>query len=80
MYLFLGGEEAAEGREIVGLFDLDKASQSHITRAFLAGAEQNGRVRNAAEDIPKTFAVLADGSVVLAQPNSSILAKRMENN
>jgi hypothetical protein len=80
MYLYLGGEAAVEDRDIVGIFDLDKASQAHITRKFLAAAEKAGRVTNVAEDIPKTFVVLADENVILAQPNSAILTKRTESN
>lgn len=78
MYLYLGRETAVEDRDVVGIFDLDKASQSHVTREYLTAAEKAGRVSSAAEDIPKSFVVLADESVILAQPNPAILTKRTE--
>ena len=78
-WLYLGGEAAYEKKDVVAIFDLDNTSWSIDTRRFLNSAEKQGRIVNAAEDLPKAFAVCADGTVVLAQPNSAILAKRWEN-
>ena len=67
---------------IVGIFDLDITSQSHLTRKFLAAAEKTGQVVNAAEDIPKSFVVCRDGEksrVYLSQMASSTLLKRAES-
>ena len=60
MYLHIGGGTVLRTDSIVGVFDLDNTSQSHITRKYLAAAEKNGEVVNAAEDIPKTFIVCRD--------------------
>jgi len=78
-WLYIGGEAALEQSEIVGVFDLDNTSWAIDTRKFLQTAEKEGRVRNTAEDLPKAFVVGTDGSVILAQPNSAILAKRWES-
>lgn len=78
-YLYLGGEVALETEEIVAVFDLDNTSWSIDSRKFLNQAEKEGRVRNAAEDLPKSFVVCGDDTVILAQPNTAILAKRWEN-
>ena len=78
-YLYLGGAEAIEDTSLIGVFDLDNASWSHITRKYLAAAEKNGLVRNAAEDIPRSFAVCADETVILTQPNTATLVRRLEN-
>ena len=67
---------------IVGIFDLDITSQSHLTRKFLAAAEKAGQVINAAEDIPKSFVVCRDGEnnrVYLSQMASSTLLRRNES-
>ena len=77
-YLYLGAESALETDEIVAIFDLDNTSWSIDTRKFLSISEKEGRVRNAAEDLPKSFVVCGDDSVILAQPNTAILAKRWE--
>ena len=80
MYLHLGNGYVARKDEIVGVFDLDTASQSHRTREFLAKAEQAGAVVNAAgAELPKSF-VISKNLVSLCQFNSSTLAKHHERN
>ena len=79
MYLHLGKGTVVNERTIVGIFDLDITSQSHLTRKFLAAAEKAGQVVNAAEDIPKSFLVCAeDGrrTVYLSQLSCATLLKR----
>ena len=67
---------------IVGIFDLDITSQSHLTRQYLAAAEKAGQVVNAAEDLPKSFVVCRDGeksSVYLSQMAAATLLRRAES-
>lgn len=78
-YLYLGGEAAVEDSRIVGIFDLDNASWSLLTRRYLSAAEKSGRLQNAAEDIPRSFVVCADDTVILSQPNTATLVKRLES-
>ena len=78
-YLYLGGEAAVEDTELVGIFDLDNASWSIHTKKYLTAAEKSGRLENAAEDIPRSFVVCADETVILTQPNTSTLVKRLES-
>ncbi len=79
MYLYLGGEYAVESRNIIGIFDLDNTSWSIHTRRYLAQTEKAGNVRSASEDIPKSFVVCDDETVILTQPNTAILVRRLEN-
>lgn len=79
MYLYMGGDTAVESRNIIGIFDLDNTSWSIHTRRYLSAAEKAGKLRNAAEDIPKSFVVCADETVILTQPNTAILVRRLEN-
>ena len=60
-YLHLGKGTVVNTAGIVGIFDLDITSQSHLTRRFLREAEQKGQIVNAAEDIPKTFVLVREG-------------------
>ena len=76
-YVYLGGDAALEDSRIVGVFDLDNTSWSYITRDFLSRAEQAGKVINAAEDIPRSFVLCTDKTVILTQPSTSTLAKRL---
>ena len=69
--------------DIVTVCDLDNASSSHLTRAFLRAAQRADRVVNVAEDLPKSFVVCAEGrgepTVYLSQLNSATLLRRAEN-
>lgn len=81
MYLHLGKGTVIDDREIIGIFDLDITSQSHITRKFLNMADRSGQVINASEDIPKSFVVCAEKdkrAVYLSQMATATLQKRNE--
>ena len=82
MYLHLGKGTVVRTDSIVGIFDLDITSQSHLTRRYLSAAEKAGQVVNAAEDIPKSFVVCRDGEesrVYLSQMAAATLLKRAES-
>ena len=82
MYLHLGKGTVVRTDGIVGIFDLDITSQSHLTRKYLAAAEKAGQVVNAAEDLPKSFVVCRDGeksSVYLSQMAAATLLRRAES-
>ena len=81
MYLHLGKGTVVRTDSIVGIFDLDITSQSHLTRKYLSMAEKAGQVINAAEDIPKSFVVCRDwekSSVYLSQMATATLLRRCE--
>lgn len=81
MYLHLGGGTLVPEKSIIGIFDLDNTSQSHLTRKYLTAAEKAGSVINAAEDIPKSFVVCHDGEkrlVYLSQMSTQTLLKRTD--
>ena len=83
MYLHLGKGRVVNTAEIIGIFDLDITSQSHITRKYLSMAEKAGQVINASEDIPKSFVVCDHPYhpqiVYLSQLNPATLQKRSES-
>ncbi len=81
MYLHLGKGTVIDDRGIIGIFDLDICSQSHLTRKYLTMAEKNGQVVNAAEDIPKSFVVCRENgrsAVYLSQMSAATLLRRAE--
>lgn len=82
MYIHIGQGSVILAEDIIGIFDLDITSQSHITRSFLRSSEKKGMVVNSADDIPKTFILCSSGSqntVYLSQPATSTLIKRTES-
>lgn len=83
MYLHLGSGAVVPTESIVGVFDLDNTSQSHITRKYLTAAERSGQVINVAEDIPKSFVICQDAGgvrVYLSQMATQTLLKRANEN
>lgn len=83
MYLHLGSGAVVPTESIVGVFDLDNTSQSHITRKYLTAAERSGQVINVAEDIPKSFVICEDAGCVrvyLSQMATQTLLKRANEN
>lgn len=82
MYLHLGKGTVVDTAGIIGIFDLDITSQSHITRKYLSAAEKAGEVINAAEDIPRSFVVYKDKyktAVYLSQIASATLLRRADS-
>ena len=82
MYLSIGNDFAVRDKSIIGIFDLDNTSTSKRTRAFLQGAEEEGVVQSACEDIPRSFVVCDHPYhrqiVYLSQINSRTLGKRAQ--
>ncbi len=82
MYLHLGKGSMVSEEEIVGIFDLDITSQSHLTRRYLSAAEKAGEVESACEDLPKSFVVCESRGrrrLILSQMASSTLLRRAES-
>lgn len=64
MYLHLGQNVVVPEKCILGVFDLDNASASHITREFLANAEKSRQVINVSDELPKSFVLYEEGGAV----------------
>jgi hypothetical protein len=80
--MYVGQGTVLRSEDVIGIFDLDITSQSHITRAFLNAAEKKGAVVSASEDIPRSFLLCCEeGSekVYLCQPSTGTLLRRAEN-
>lgn len=77
MYLNLGREAALLGRCVIGVFDLDNASQTRDTRRFLAESERRGEVISEGDALPRSF-VLTDEAVILTSITTGTLARRLK--
>jgi len=60
MYLHLGQNVVVPEEEVIGIFDLDNTTGSHITRKFLSDAQRDGRVIAVTEELPKSFIVCSE--------------------
>ena len=81
-YLHIGMNVMIDPRRVIGIFDLDNTSTSKLTRRFLDGAEKEGVVQSACEDIPRSFVVCDHPYhrqiIYLSQLNSQTLLKRAQ--
>ncbi|MGM9618731.1 MAG: extracellular matrix regulator RemB [Oscillospiraceae bacterium] len=82
MYLHLGQSVMVPYEEVIGVFDLDNASDSKWTRDFLRNAEEQSVVISVCDDIPRSFVVCDHPYhpqiVYLSQLSSQTLQKRVE--
>ena len=78
--MFLGKETVVSTRDIVGVFDLDKASTSAQTKRFLGAAQRQGRIVDVSPgELPTSFVVCERGGetrVYLSQISAGTLKKR----
>ena len=82
-YLHIGMNVMVDPRRVIGIFDLDNTSTSKLTRRFLDGAEKEGVVQSACEDIPRSFVVCDHPYhrqiIYLSQLNTATLQKRADS-
>lgn len=77
MYIHIGRDEVVRKKNIVGIFDLDQASQNADTVGFLRRAEKEGRLINVTDELPKAFVLTNDGKVYMTQLGAKTLLGRM---
>jgi len=83
MYLHLGQNVIVSETEVIGIFDLDNTTGSHITRKFLSDAEKAGSVINVSEELPRTFILTEknkEKKVYLSQLSPQTLLSRAKSN
>jgi len=82
MYLHLGQNVVVPETDVIGIFDLDNTTGSHITRNFLGDAEKAGYVVNVSDELPRSFIVSGKNNeitVYLSQLSPQTLLKRTES-
>lgn len=78
MYLHIGGGYSLPVVWICGIFDMDRATEeSSATLDFLVQAEEEGRVSSLADDLPRSFLLLVDGSIYLSPISAYTLRERL---
>lgn len=80
MYLHLGADTVVRTRDIVAVFDMDRATVNATSRKFLAAAEKKKKVVNVSDDLPKSFVVCTDGRVLISAVSSQTITRRNESN
>ena len=73
MYVHIGENRVLRKCDIAFIFDLDSATVSVHTRAFLKKAEKEGRVTMLGFDLPRSFVVTRDNKIYLSPFNSATI-------
>ena len=83
MFLHVGNNKNILIERVVGIFDMDNATLSAVSRRFLSQTEKAGLSMSAAEDeLPKSFILYIDTDnqykICYSQLSSSALKGRVE--
>ena len=82
MYLHIGNGVSVRDKDVIGVFDLDTATVSKITRKFVNEKQKNGRVEYTDTDLPRSFVVIGDkkdSEIKLSRISTVGLKQRAEN-
>ncbi len=82
MYLHIGNGVSVRDKDVIGVFDLDTATVSKITRKFINEKQKSGRVEYTDTDLPRSFIVIGNkkkSSIKLSRISSVGLKLRAEN-
>ena len=55
MFLHVGNNKNIRIKDVIGIFDMDNATVSAVTRKFLNGRQKENLVESISYDIPKSF-------------------------
>ena len=81
MYLHLGQEVIVPESTVIGIYDMDTATWSKHTRAFMSALERAGQVKALFDDLPKSGILCQEGGVItlyLSQLSTATLRGRSE--
>ena len=82
MYLHVGKGKTVKQNEIIGIFDLDTATVSSITKKFINKREKEKRLEYFDTELPRSF-ILCNGKeerIVLSRISTVGLKDRAEGN
>ena len=82
MYLHIGNGKSVKQKDIIGIFDLDTATVSKITKDFINKCQKKGAVTYLDSDLPRAFILLDENKetkVRLSRISTSGLKQRVNN-
>ena len=81
MFLHVGNNKNIRLKQVVGIFDMDNATLSSVTRKYLSKKQKEGLVESAILEIPKSFVLYLEKGeykICFSQLSSSALRGRIE--
>ena len=83
MFLHIGNGKSIRKKKIVGIFDLDTATVSPISKNYINKMQKAGRLEYDDTDLPRSFVVYDEKSeqkVMLSRISTAGLKQRAEGN
>ena len=63
MYLHIGNKKSIKSEKIIGIFDLDTATVSNISKDFINRKQRENLVDYDDSDLPRSFVLYDEGAV-----------------
>ena len=63
MYLHIGNKKSVKSEKIIGIFDLDTATVSSISKDFINRMQKNDLVEYDDNDLPRSFILFEDEGI-----------------
>ena len=60
MYLHIGNGITVKKKDIIGIFDLDSSTVSHITKGYINKNQKEGNISYEDMDLPRTFVLVEE--------------------
>ena len=82
MYLHIGNGKSVRRKDIIGIFDLDTATVSKITKNFINKSQKEGKVSYFDSDLPRAFLLLdekGEASIRLSRISTTGLKQRLDS-
>ncbi len=82
MFLHVGNHKNIRRRDVIGIFDMDNATLSSVTRKFLSEKQKQLLVEIAAVELPKSFILFEENGlykICFSPLSSSALRGRMND-
>ena len=83
MYLHIGNKKSVKSEKIIGIFDLDTATVSSISKDFINRKQRDGLVEYDDNDLPRSFVLFEDegkSKIKLSRISSVGLKMRSDGN
>ena len=81
MFLHVGNNKNIRLSSVIGIFDMDNATLSAVTRKYLNKKQQEGLVEAAIEELPKSFVLYRENEeykICFSQLSSTSLSGRLD--
>lgn len=81
MFLHVGNSKNIRLSDVIGIFDMDNATLSSVTRKYLSGKQKENMVEAAILEIPKSFVLYIEKGeykICFSQLSTSALKGRIE--